>query len=107
MLYYIFVALLFIINYYVVKGLLIREANFQTNVNTRIIGSLDTTRYITSSKLKCAAKCLKTDYCCKASFIKSNNECIVDVSLGCSSATEAHIGGTLMTKTIGKIGFRL
>ena len=103
MLYYIFVALLFIINYYVVKGLLIREANFQTNVNTRIIGSLDTTRYITSSKLKCAAKCLKTDYCCTASFTKSNNECIVDVSHGCSSGTEAHIGGTLMTKTIGNI----
>jgi len=107
MMYYIFVALIFITNYYVVKGLLIREANFQTNVNTRIIGSLDTTRYITSSKLKCAAKCLETDYCCKTSFTKSNNECIVDVSLGCSSGTEAHIGGTLMTKTIGNIGFRL
>ena len=105
--YYIFVALIFVINYYVVKGLLIREANFQTNVNTRIIGSLDTTRYITSSKLTCAAKCLGTDYCCIASFTKSNNECIVDDSVGCSSGTEAHIGGTLMTKTIGNIGFRL
>lgn len=105
--HYIFVALLFIINNYVVKGFGIREANFQTTANTRIIGSMKTTRYITSSKLTCAAKCIETDYCCIASLSNSNDECIVDVSRGCSSATEAHIGTTLMTKTIGNVGFRL